>query len=103
MRKLLCAAAPAAAVLPVAAKAQQMAYISQIAPFGSSFCPQGWAPANGAVLPVSQNQALFFLLGNKYGGDGKTDFALPNLNAGSPGPQPVTWCIATQGAFPRQP
>lgn len=42
--------------------------------------PKGWVPCNGQTLPVMQNQALFALLGNSYGGDGKTNFMLPNLN-----------------------
>src|SRR5207244_12570593 len=44
-----------------------------------SFAPKGWAFCNGQLLPLSQNTALFSLLGTTYGGDGKSNFALPNL------------------------
>jgi microcystin-dependent protein len=43
------------------------------------FPPKGWAQCNGQLLPINQNQALFALLGTMYGGDGRTTFALPNL------------------------
>jgi microcystin-dependent protein len=48
------------------------------------FAPKGWAMCNGQVLPISQNQALFSLLGTTYGGDGVTSFALPNLQGRAP-------------------
>jgi microcystin-dependent protein len=44
-----------------------------------NFAPEGWALCNGQLLPINQNQALFSLLGNTYGGNGQTTFALPNL------------------------
>jgi microcystin-dependent protein len=44
-----------------------------------NFAPKGWAFANGQLLPINQNQALFSLLGTMYGGDGRINFALPNL------------------------
>jgi microcystin-dependent protein len=44
-----------------------------------NFAPQGWALCNGQLLPINQNQALFSLLGTMYGGNGQTNFALPNL------------------------
>jgi microcystin-dependent protein len=47
--------------------------------FSFSFAPKGWAPCNGQLLPINQNQALFALLGTLYGGDGRVTFALPNL------------------------
>lgn len=46
-----------------------------------AFAPKGWAQCNGQLLPISQNQALFSLLGTTYGGDGRTTFGLPNLQA----------------------
>jgi microcystin-dependent protein len=52
--------------------------------FCGNFAPSGWALCNGQVLPISQNTALFSLLGTTYGGDGKTNFALPNLQGMSP-------------------
>ncbi|HEY7808525.1 MAG TPA: tail fiber protein, partial [Croceibacterium sp.] len=44
-----------------------------------NFAPKGWALANGQLLPINQNQALFSLLGTMYGGDGRVNFALPDL------------------------
>jgi microcystin-dependent protein len=52
--------------------------------FGGNFAPTGWAACNGQLLPISQNTALFSLLGTFYGGDGKSTFALPNLQGSSP-------------------
>jgi microcystin-dependent protein len=54
-------------------------FVGEIAIFGFNFAPQGWAMCQGQLLPVSQNIALFSLLGNLYGGDGRSNFALPNL------------------------
>ncbi len=54
-------------------------YLGEIAAFGGEFAPKGWAIAAGQLLPINQNQALFALLGTQYGGDGRTNFALPNL------------------------
>jgi microcystin-dependent protein len=48
------------------------------------FAPKGWAQCNGQLLPINQNQALFSLLGTTYGGDGRTNFALPNLQGRVP-------------------
>src|ERR1700693_764087 len=48
------------------------------------FAPQGWALCNGQLLPINQNQALFSLLGTTYGGNGQTNFALPNLQGRTP-------------------
>lgn len=55
-------------------------YLGQIVPFGFNFAPRGFAFCNGALLSISQNSALFSLLGTQYGGNGTTTFALPNLN-----------------------
>lgn len=54
-------------------------FIGEIALFGFNFNPRGWAFANGATLPISQNTALFSLLGVNYGGNGTTTFQLPNF------------------------
>lgn len=54
-------------------------FLGQIQAFSFSFAPKGWAFCSGQMLPISQNQALFALLGTQYGGDGKTTFGLPNL------------------------
>ena len=55
------------------------AFVAQIALFGFNFAPTGWAQCDGQLLPISQNTALFSLLGTFYGGDGKSNFALPDL------------------------
>lgn len=60
------------------------AYVSQIMAFGFNFAPKNWAMCNGQIIPIRQNQALFSLLGNTYGGDGTTTFALPNLQSRVP-------------------
>src|ERR1700733_15312245 len=54
-------------------------YVAEIRIFGFNFPPRGWAYCDGQILPLSQNIALFSLLGTTYGGDGKSNFALPNF------------------------
>ena len=54
-------------------------FVAEIRIFGFNFAPNGWALCDGQLLPISQNTALFSLLGTQYGGDGKSTFALPNL------------------------
>ena len=59
-------------------------FVAEIRIFGFNFAPKGWAFCNGQILPLSQNTALFSLLGTTYGGDGKSNFALPNLQGSAP-------------------
>jgi microcystin-dependent protein len=59
-------------------------YIGEIRMFGGTFAPVGWAFCNGQLLPISQNDALFSLIGTTYGGDGQTTFALPDLRGRIP-------------------
>lgn len=54
-------------------------YVGEIRMFGGSFAPVGWALCNGALMPISENETLFNLIGTTYGGDGQETFALPNL------------------------
>src|SRR5687768_11625936 len=54
-------------------------FVAEIRIFPFNFAPRGWAWCHGQILPISQNTALFSLLGTMYGGDGKSTFALPNL------------------------
>ncbi|MEJ5999580.1 phage tail protein [Paucibacter soli] len=54
-------------------------FVAEIRMFGFNFAPKGWAKCDGQLLPISQNTALFSLLGTTYGGDGKSNFGLPNL------------------------
>lgn len=59
-------------------------YLSQILMFGGNFAPKNYAFCNGQILSISQNQALFSLLGTTYGGNGVTTFGLPNLQSSLP-------------------
>jgi microcystin-dependent protein len=71
-------------------------FLGEIRIFAFNFAPAGWAMCDGKLLPISQNTALFSLLGTEYGGDGKTTFALPDLNDSAPlgmgvGPDGITY------------
>lgn len=59
-------------------------YLGEIRLISFNFPPKGWAMCNGQLLPINQNQALFALLGTRYGGDGKVNFALPDLRGRMP-------------------
>ena len=59
-------------------------FVAEIRIFGFNFAPRGWAFCDGQILPISQNTALFSLLGTTYGGDGRSTFALPNLQVSVP-------------------
>jgi microcystin-dependent protein len=59
-------------------------FVAEIRIFAGNFAPTGWATCDGQLLPISQNTALFSLLGTTYGGDGKSTFALPNLQGSAP-------------------
>lgn len=59
-------------------------FLSEIRIMSFGFAPKGWALCNGQLLPINQNQALFSLLGTTYGGDGRVNFALPNLQSRVP-------------------
>jgi microcystin-dependent protein len=59
-------------------------FLSEIRIMSFNYAPKGWAPCNGQLLPINQNQALFSLLGTTYGGDGRINFGLPNLQGRVP-------------------
>lgn len=59
-------------------------FLSEIRLFSFEFAPKGWALCNGQLLPINQNQALFSLLGITFGGNGQTNFALPDLRGRTP-------------------
>ena len=59
-------------------------FVAEIRIFPFNFAPRGWALCNGQLLPISQNTALFSLLGTTYGGNGQTNFALPDLQGRAP-------------------
>ena len=74
-------------------------YIGELRMFAGSFAPAGWAFCNGQLIPISENDALFTLIGTTYGGDGQETFALPNLQSRVPihmgaGPDGVTYQLA---------
>ena len=77
-------------------------YIGEIRMFAGNFPPVGWAFCNGQLMPISQNDAMFVLLGTTYGGDGESTFALPNLQSRIPlhmgnGPDGATYQLAETG------
>lgn len=88
------------AAFPAKAMAQD-AYIGEIRMIAGGYCPQGYAEAQGQLLPIAQHDALFALLGTSFGGNGTVHFALPKLaplvSANGAG---VLYCIALQGFFP---
>ena len=59
-------------------------FLSEIRVFSFNFPPKGWALCNGQLLPINQNQALYSLLGTTFGGDGRVNFALPDLRGRTP-------------------
>lgn len=75
------------------------AYIGQIQLFAFGFAPLGWSQCLGQTLQIMANQALYSLIGNKFGGDGRTTFCLPNLTGCEPNPNSCYY-IATQGLYP---
>lgn len=78
-------------------------YLGDVRAMSFAFAPRGWAECRGQVLAISQNQALFSLLGNRYGGDGKTTFCVPAL---PPVPAQngaaMNFYISLQGMYPPQ-
>lgn len=74
-------------------------FIGTIKLFAFNYAPQGWMACEGQLLSVVQNQALFALIGNTYGGDGMNNFALPNLKGAEPLPQ-MKYYICIEGIFP---
>jgi microcystin-dependent protein len=77
-------------------------YYGAIELFPYSFAPDGWLLCNGTLLPISNYQTLFSLIGVNYGGNGSTNFALPNLQGFEPIPG-MQYYIATQGYYPVRP
>src|SRR5436305_14439931 len=59
-------------------------FLAEMRIMSFNFAPRGWAECNGQLLPINQNQALFSLLGTTYGGDGRVNFALPDLRSRAP-------------------
>lgn len=79
--------------------------LGEIRIFAGNFPPRGWALCNGQVLPIQNNDALFFLLGTTYGGDGVNTFALPNLARPEGAPSDtrfLNYLICIEGFFPNR-
>jgi microcystin-dependent protein len=74
-------------------------YLGDIQLFAYRFVPQGWLLCNGTVLQILQNQALFSLIGNKFGGNGSSTFALPNMTNDSP-VAGMNYYICISGIYP---
>lgn len=69
---------------PNHARAEAYPYVGEIMATANTFCPRGWAEANGQLLAISSNDVLFSLFGTIYGGDGRTSFGLPDLRSRTP-------------------
>ncbi len=74
-------------------------FLGQIVLFPYGFAPMGWLVCNGQVLNVMQYQAVFSLIGNKFGGNGSTTFCVPNLQGAEPVPG-MGYYICMQGLYP---
>lgn len=72
-------------------------YVGEIRMFGGNFPPAGWMFCNGQLLPISENETLFQLIGTTYGGDGQQTFALPNLQGRAPVHQGNSMILAESG------
>src|SRR5579872_3982627 len=59
-------------------------FLAEIRMFGGNFAPSGWAECDGQIMAISQNTALFSILGTSFGGNGTSNFGLPNLQAAAP-------------------
>ena len=69
-------------------------YVGEIRMFGGNFAPNGWMFCHGQILPISENETLFQLIGTTYGGDGQSTFALPDLRGRVPVHQGSGWVLA---------
>jgi microcystin-dependent protein len=82
-------------------------FLGEIRTVGFNFAPAGWALCNGQAMPISENNALFALLGIQFGGNGTTTFNLPNLTEPAATPKapaaPLLHIIALNGIFPSRP
>lgn len=76
-------------------------FLGEIQLFSLNFAPMGWTQCSGQTLQISQNQALYSLLGTNYGGDGITNFQLPDLRGAVPFQQPyMMYYICISGVYP---
>jgi len=77
-------------------------FIGEIRLFPYNFAPVGWAVCDGSVLQISQYVALFSLIGTAFGGDGTSNFALPDLRSKVPLSGQGSYYVALQGVFPQR-
>jgi microcystin-dependent protein len=75
-------------------------FVGETRTFAFGFAPQGWMPCQGQLLPISENETLFMLLGTTFGGDGTETFALPKANGPVSGSVTLQMCISLFGVFP---
>jgi microcystin-dependent protein len=75
------------------------AFIGTMLLFGGSYAPQGWLECSGQTLGISQNTALFAIIGTTYGGDGTTTFMLPDMRQNTV-PAGAKWILCLNGIFP---
>ncbi len=90
------------AISPKQAQASPDPFIGEITLYPYAYAPNGWLKCEGQVLSIQSNTMLYSLLGNTFGGNGTTTFALPDLRGASPLPN-VDYYIAIQGQFPPRP
>jgi microcystin-dependent protein len=79
-------------------------FIGTILLFAGNYAPQYWASCEGQLMPIAQNEALYTIIGAQFGGDGRTNFALPDLrNAAPGGPNSVLhYIICVMGQYPNR-
>ncbi len=102
MKIVLLAAAIAAATLAAPAQADPDAFVGELKLVPYDYCPTGWLEADGRLLPIRNYQVLFTLVGTRFGGDGISSFALPDMRKAVPLPN-LRYCIAVMGDYPRRP
>ncbi len=102
MTRIFVVATLAATLSAGAAFAGISPFLGQVDQVAGTYCPTGWLPTDGSLLPIKGNEALFMLLGTTYGGDGATTFALPNIKGQTTTVAGVrfTSCIAVRGVYP---
>lgn len=77
-------------------------FLGEIVLFGFNWAPRGFLSCHGQTLPITQYTALYSLLGNQFGGNGQTEFNLPDLRGKEPVPN-AQYCICTEGIYPSRP
>jgi microcystin-dependent protein len=76
-------------------------YVGETRLFAFDFAPQGWMPCDGSVIPISENEQLFQLIGTTYGGDGENSFGLPKATGPCSGDAAINVCISLYGEWPQ--